>query len=285
MQLGCLSKVFSRGSVEEVFDAVAEAGLECVQFNVESAGLAPMPDEIPAGLVARVRRAAAARGITIASVQGTFNMSHPDPEFRRAGLRRLELIALACDVIGSQRIAICVGTRDRENMWRYHPDNASSEAWRDMIDCIRQAIGIARRTGLVLAFEPEVTNVVDSAQKARRLLDEMQSPHLKVTMDAANLFHAGELSQMSKILDQAFALVGRDIVLAHAKDLSRDGEAGHEAAGQGLLDYERYLSLLQQCGFDGPLLLHGLAESQVAECVAFLRGMLLRVEQAPRRQT
>src|SRR5690349_23251315 len=51
---------------------------------------------------------------------------------------------------------------------------------------------IARQANAVLAFEPEVSNVVDSARKARRLLDEIGSPHLKVTMDPANLFHAGD---------------------------------------------------------------------------------------------
>jgi hypothetical protein len=35
------------------------------------------------------------------------------------------------------------------------------------------------------------SNVVDSAKKAHRLLDEIGSPFLKVTFDAANPFHAG----------------------------------------------------------------------------------------------
>lgn len=274
MQIGILSKVFVRPTPEAVFDAVAAAGLECIQFNPESAGLAPMPDEIPAELAERIRYAAAARRITIASVQGTFNMSHPDAEFRRQGLRRLRAIASACGQLGTSVIAICIGTRDREDMWCYHSDNDSPEAWRDMLDCLGEAVEIARQAGVTLAFEPEVTNVVDSAQKARRLLDEIRSPYLKVTMDAANLFHAGELCRMSEVLDNAFALVGQDIILAHAKDLSHDGEAGHEAAGHGLLDYDRYLSLLRACGFNGPLLLHGLAESQVPGCVEFLREKL-----------
>ncbi len=63
---------------------------------------------------------------------------------------------------------------------------------------------------------------------------------------------------MSEILDEAFTLVGKDIVLAHAKDLDRDGDAGHLPAGQGKLDYGRYLSLLHTYGYHGPLLLHGL---------------------------
>ncbi len=277
MRLGILSKVFVRSSPEAVLDTAAAAGLECVQFNLESAGLLPMPEEVPADLADRIRHAAAGRGIEIASVQGTFNMSHPDAEFRRDGLRRLRAIASVCGRLGTSVIAICIGTRNRENMWGHHPENNSPEAWRDMAGCVGEAVEIARQAGVTLAFEPEVTNIVDSAEKARRLMDELGSPHLKVTMDAANLFHDGELSRMTEVLENAFALVGSDIILAHAKDLSRDGEAGHEAAGQGLLDYDRYLFLLHAHGFNGPLLLHGLSEAQVPGCVAFLREKLARL--------
>src|SRR5262249_61207141 len=119
--------------------------------------------------------------------------------------------------------------------------------------------------------EPEVDNVVAWAQKARRVLDEIASPFLKVTFDAANLFHAGELPRMKEILDEAFALVGKEIVLAHAKDLDHDGDAGHKPAGHGKLDYDQYLALLHASRFPGPLLLHGLSEAQVPGCVAFLR--------------
>jgi sugar phosphate isomerase/epimerase len=276
MQIGILSKVFSRPTLEAVLDAVAVNGLECIQLNLESAGLPPLPDELPPGLAERIRRAADARKIAIASVQGTFNMSHPDAEHRRAGLRRLQVIARLCKDLGTTYIAICLGTRDSENMWRYHSANGSPEAWNDMVATVREAVAIAEQAGLTLAFEPEVTNVVDSAQKARQLLDELRTPHLKVTMDAANLFHTGELNRMAEVLDGSFALIGHDIVLAHAKDLSQDGEAGHKAAGHGLLDYDRYMSLLRQYGFDGPLLLHGLTELQVPGCVAFLREKLAR---------
>ena len=208
-------------------------------------------------------------------------MSHPDAEQRRTGLRRLRVLAEACSQVGTSKIHVCTGTRDRENMWRRHPDNDSPEAWREMVASVREATDLARQAGVVLAFEPEVNNVVDSAQKARRLMDEIGSPHLKVTIDPANIFHAGELPRMKEILDVAFALLGKDIVLAHAKDLDHDGDAGHKAAGQGKLDYDRYVSLLHTCGFRGPLLLHGLSEAQVPSCVAFLREKLARMPAAP----
>jgi sugar phosphate isomerase/epimerase len=242
-----------------------------------------MPDEISPELAGRIRREAAARRITIAAVQGTFNMSHPDAEHRRTGLRRLRVLAGACPQLGTSKIHLCTGTRDRENMWRRHPENDSPLAWQDMAACVRDAADIARQAGVILAFEPEVNNVVDSATKARRLMDEIGSPHLKVTIDPANIFHTGELPRMREILDEAFALVGKDIVLAHAKDLDHDGDAGHKAAGEGKLDYDRYLSLLHTCGFEGPLLLHGLSEAQVPRCVTFLREKLALVTSARSR--
>ena len=66
----------------------------------------------------------------------------------------------------------------------------------------------------------------------------------------------------------------RDIRIAHAKDLNHDGEAGNLAAGTGLLDYSHYLALLQEHGFHGALILHGLTEAEVPASVAFLREKL-----------
>jgi sugar phosphate isomerase/epimerase len=277
IRIGILLGTFRTGSLAARLDAVKANGLDCVQLSMDCAGLPMMPDEISPELAEQIQSEAAARGITLASVAGTFNMSHPDAEHRQTGLRRLRVIAKACQAMGVKKIHLCSGTRDRTSMWRAHPDNDTPEAWRDMAASMREAADIARQARVILAFEPEVNNVVNSAQKARRLMDEIGSPHLKVTFDAANLFPKGQLPRMKEILDEAFALIGKDIVLAHAKDLDHDGDAGHQAAGQGKLDYDRYVALLHKYRFPGPLLLHSLTEGQAPGCVAFLREKIARL--------
>ena len=281
IQIGILLGTFGGPTLEARLDGAKACGLDCVQLSLDCAGLPAMPEEISPELARRIRREATARGITIASVQGTFNMCHPDGEQRRAGLRRLRVLAEACPRLGASKVHLCTGTRDPGNMWRRHPDNDTAAAWQAMAACVREATVIAQGAGVVLGFEPEVNNVVNSARKARRLMDEIGSPHLKVTMDAANLFPTGELPRMKEILEEAFSLVGKDIVMAHAKDLDHDGDAGHLPAGHGRLDYGRYLSLLHAYGFKGPLLLHGLSEAQVPGCVAFLREKMARLGPAP----
>jgi sugar phosphate isomerase/epimerase len=276
MRLGIFAKTFIRPTLEATLDAVQAHGFACVQFNIACAGLAPLPETIEPGLCNRIRAALAARRIEMAAISGTFNMIHPDAAQRRDGLRRLGVLAKACAAMGTGVITLCTGTRDPENMWRRHPANDSPDAWRDLTVSLREALRMATNAGVALAIEPEVANVIDSAIKARRLLDELGSAQLKVVLDGANLFHYGELPRMREILDEAFTLLGPDIVLAHAKDLSHDGEAGHEAAGKGVLDYDCYLAGLHRIGFTGPLILHGLTEAEVPASRAFLQAKLRR---------
>ncbi|HLJ56307.1 MAG TPA: sugar phosphate isomerase/epimerase [Chthonomonadaceae bacterium] len=270
MQIGIFERVFRRPTLGATLDAVRSHGLTAVQFDLASAGLPSLPDEIAPDQAAAIRAELDLRGVAMAAVSGTFNIIHPDEARRRDGMRRLRVLAAASGALGTPAITLSTGTRDAANMWRHHPDNASEEAWRDCLRSMAEIAAIGAEHGVAMAFEPEVNNVVDSAAKARRLLDEIGSPALKVVMDGANIFHAGELPRMAAILDEAFALLGPDIALAHAKDLDRDGDAGHLPAGQGLLDYGRYLRLLSQSGYTGPLILHGLTEPQVDTCIAFL---------------
>jgi len=114
-------------------------------------------------------------------------------------------------------ITLCTGTRDPNNQWRGHPENVSPEAWHDLVDSMHSALQIAAAQTITLAIEPEISNVVDSAAKARRLLDEMQSPNLKIIMDAANLFQAGTLPRQREFWMRLLRCWGTRLLLLMQK--------------------------------------------------------------------
>ena len=275
MQTGIFTKVFSRPSLAQVLDAVVEHGFHVAQFNWSCAGLDDMPDAIEPALIDVVREMFEARQISMAAVSGTYNMIDPNLQARRDGLRRLRVLAETAPRLGTSLITLCTGTRDPHDMWRWHPDNASEAAWDELVAEMREAVKIAEACGVSLGVEPEGSKVMADAHKARRLLDELGSPNLKIIMDGANLFQDGDFSHQQKRMDAAFALLHKDIVMAHAKDLVSDGKGGivWRAAGQGSLDYRHYLKLLAQYAFAGPLVPHGLEESQVEACKAMLVKM------------
>jgi sugar phosphate isomerase/epimerase len=272
MRLGIFAKTFARPTVEDVFDAVRTHGLQCVQFNLSCAGVPSLPDEIAPSLITHIREAAQSRGIEIAAVSGTYNMIHPDQEVQQRGLRRLRTLAAVCRGLGTGIITLCTGTRDPSDMWHWHPENNSSQAWTNLLHAMEAALRIAEEEQVTLAFEPERANVVSSATRGHALLAAMQSPCLKVVIDPANLIAPGDKRPMRQVLDEAFDLLGEHIVIAHAKDRGPDDT--FRAAGEGILDYDSYLHLLQASAFAGPLIVHGLAEAQVDTTLQFLSGKL-----------
>ena len=199
-------------------------------------------------------------------------MIHPDPKQRQKGLRRLRVLASICKYMGTSVITLCTGTRDPQNMWRWHPENTSPQAWDDLLCSMNAALHIAEEEGIILAIEPERANVLNTAARGRALLDAMQSQHLKVIMDPANLIVSENKQQMHHILDESFELLGEYIVLAHAKDIGPDNT--FRAAGSGILDYDYYLHHLEATTVEVPLIIHGLSEAQVDATVRFLRERL-----------
>ena|SRR5579859_2151036 len=267
-----------RPDIEGVAAAIAKHGLSAVQLNLESAGLPPLPSTFDPALCRRIRAAFDDRDLVISGLSGTFNVIDPDSAKVRDHVARFDVLARWCRELGCNVITACTGTRHPASMWRFHPENALPESWRAMVETMRQITTIAEASDVTIAFEPEVVNVVDTAAKARRLIEEVGSDHLRVVMDPANYFHPPMLVHMDEVLDAVFEQVGAFIALGHAKDVRGPDIGGTEcvrpAAGTGMLDYTRYMRLLRASGFDGGLIMHSLSELEVAASAAYVRRFL-----------
>jgi sugar phosphate isomerase/epimerase len=211
------------------------------------------------------------------------------------GLSRLPALAKAAVDLGCDLLTLCTGTRHATDMWAWHPDNHSPDAWADMVDGLRRASRIARCYGVGVAIEPETANVVCDAESAELALRELgdDAQAVSIVLDGANLYRSPADPRLdTEIIDNAAARLGAHIRVAHAKDIA-DPEAGssgnaaahytHVAAGTGILPYPYYLSKLSltpaaraaaRRGQRLPLILHGLTEGQVPPSVKFLRDTM-----------
>jgi len=274
VKVGIFAKTFVRRTLAQVLDAVVSNGFETVQFNMACAGLESMPEEVPDEKVDAGRREVSARGLEMCALSATFNAIHPDRAERRKGVERFKVLASRAREMGTDLLTLCTGTRSTESQWTYHADNGTPEAYRDLLGTLAELVAVAEAHDLRLGIEPEIHNVIDSARKASRLLDDMRSPRLTVIMDPANLFRREDLPRMDDVLTEAFELLGGRIALAHAKDVSDEDPPVYGAAGTGCLDYVLYVKLLRDAGYDGPLVLHSLSEEQVPTSAAYVRSFL-----------
>jgi sugar phosphate isomerase/epimerase len=271
MKLGIFAKTFPGTTPLAVLQAAAGAGYATVQYNMACSGLNALPDTVTEAVARAVREASTATGVGIAAISATYNMTHPDPARRLAGRQSFAAIAARAQEMGSTLLTVCSGSMDALDQWRHHPDNASPAAWGLMTDEFRALIAIADRHDILIGVEPELANVVSSAEKARRLIDSLGSDRIRIVLDPANLTEVATPEDRRRIIADAVDLLADRIVMAHAKDRNADGSFA--TAGTGVVDFPHFLAALRGAGFDGSLVTHGLADHEAAGVAAYLKAL------------
>jgi len=281
MDLGIFARTFTGTTPASVLQAARAAGYRAVQYNMACSGLASIPNAIAQDVARAVSAASLDAGVKILAVSATYNMVHPDRHVRMAGLSGLAAIAEKAHMMGTRALTLCTGTRDPHDRWKKHPDNGSSDAWRDLMESMEAALRVSEKHDLDLAIEPEQANVVSSARRARCLIDGMKSSRLKVVLDPANLFDGASASHQRSIIAEAVDLLADRIVIAHVKDRLWNGS--FVAPGKGLVEHKFFFERLKTIGFSGPLVTHGLSEEEAPQVATLLRCLLgeLGIEIAP----
>jgi sugar phosphate isomerase/epimerase len=272
MQIGVFAKTFSVTGALPVFKAAKQAGYDVAQFNMACVGLPSTPENIAPEVAVEIAEASTVSGVSISAVSGTYNMIHPDPMVRVDGLIRLATIIHAAPLMGTRLVTLCTGTRDTKDQWKPHRENSSKEAWSDLLNEMVKAVALADECEVDLGIEPELANIVSSANQARRLVDELKSPRIRIVLDPANLFEVASPEERRDTIARAVDLLGDRIIMAHAKD--RNVEGHFVAAGSGVIDFAHFVSCLRAAGFDGPLVTHGLSEAEAPGVATFLRKVI-----------
>ncbi|UXN57484.1 sugar phosphate isomerase/epimerase family protein [Phyllobacterium zundukense] len=272
IQLGIFAKTFDRKTSAKLADAIALAGYECTQFNMASIGLETLPEVMDYTSLTTVKRDFEASRVTIPVISGTYNMIAPDPKVVEQGRLGFRVLAEASKALGYSTITLCTGTRNVEDKWKSHPDNAGQDAWREFRVELDRLIEIAETYDVTLGVEPEPSNVISSARAARRLLDEVGSERVKIVFDPFNLVDWSKRDHASDTLLRAFDHLADATSIIHAQDMRNDGKPC--APGRGFIDFERLFNLFLREGFSGPIIAHGFGESEAASTAAFLRDLL-----------
>jgi sugar phosphate isomerase/epimerase len=260
-RLGIFARTFPRETPQAVAAEVRQAGFAMAHWNFAALGRPTLADGVDDETFGRVRASFDSAGVAIPSVSVTYNVVHPDKELReRQTAAAVELIG-RIPSLGADVATLCSGTRDPENMWRSHPDNARPDAWSDLRATLDVLLDAAATAGIRLGVEPEPGNIVRNASVAARLLNELGSDApIGIIFDPANLLSPATIAQQQQILSEAIDMLGARIIGAHAKDVV---ESGYSAAGAGMVDYHLVFRLLSHIA-PVPLIAQDVAESDAA---------------------
>jgi sugar phosphate isomerase/epimerase len=272
MYAAIFSRTYAMKNVAEVIGAAAVDGYEGIQANLSSAGLVSLPDTVPLGVAVQFRQEARARGIRLAALSGTYNMAHPDARVRKASRVGFQNVVSAAREMGAPIVSLCTGSRDPHEMWKFHPENDSDEAWKDLRSELEFALRVAQEAGIRLAIEPEPANVIRDARSAKRILNEMSSSNLGILLDAANLVTPETLSRQRAVIEEATDLLGEALLLAHAKDIDASGQV--VAPGEGEVNLMAFTKALRRVGYDDALIAHGFAAEKAGHAAKVLQRII-----------
>ena len=271
LPIGIFARTFPGTDAANVLAAVASAGFDVAQFNLSSAGFETVPSAFASQTAEALATTIGQHNVSIVALSGTCNIAHPVRSHRDECVRRLTNLAQTCQRLVIPVLTLATGTRHTTELWCGHPDNQSADAHRDLRHALRTLLAATVGTGVTLAFEPEHSNIIQTADQARDLLDEIGDPRLAIILDLANLIGDAPITSHNDIMRGAARSLRGRIALAHAKDIA----ANHEAVppGRGVIDFTKYFrALVYHAGYTGPVIMHGLAPNDVAASRAHLHS-------------
>ena len=272
-EIGVFARVFPPGPPDDVAAAIAAAGFTVTQLNLAVLGRPTLDRTLAEADAVAIGASFRRGGVRVWGLSGTFNAIHPEAAIRRVGIESCLAIISRAPQLGAEVVTLSTGTRDPDDMWRAHPDNGSSEAWRDLRATLDELIPAASVAGVRLGIEPEQGNVVCDAATADRLLAELggDARHAAIVLDPANLLTVETLSRQEAILSAAFELLGSRTAAVHAKDVV---PAGYAAPGAGGMDYELVTRLLATLPGRVPIIAQDLRPSDARRVHDLLAGYL-----------
>jgi sugar phosphate isomerase/epimerase len=278
--LGVMVREVKRPSFDDSLERIHDMRFECVQLNLNVLGFATVPESLPSGKAGEIGATFWAYGLNLAAISGTFNSAHPDENVRKSGITGVKTICESAEAMGTRVITLSTGTCDPDSIWSGHPENDSESAWSTMTSTMSRLIKIAEANSVILAFKPESTNIVNSVDKAIRLMDQMDSENLKVVLDPVNLLTSDTIGSQLEVFEDAFSRLNDRIGLIHASDLAgwdqSNGGIQRSPAGKGKIDYPGFIRLLKRSGYQGPVILQGLEESEMQTSRNYVSDLLIK---------
>lgn len=194
-------------------------------------------------LAAEVRALLEKYGMECAVLGCYLNLATPDEEelagayaCYKAHLRFAK--AIGAGVVGTE-------TGAPNTAYATVPECFTEESLQLFIDRVRPVVQYAEEIGAVLAIEPVCRHIVSTPQRARKVLDAIDSPSLQIILDTVNILNMHNHTRMDELVAQSIELFGDRIRVLHMKDyLPAEGaeDVLSMACGAGGMDYTRLLA-------------------------------------------
>lgn len=246
MQLGIRLHDTTKLPFEERIADVSRLGFKCGHLALAKViNEFPTTDEaLTPGLAMYLKNVFAKNQVDIAVLGCYLNLANPNREkLKQITHRYMAHIRFAswlgCGVVGTE-------TGAPNESYTHVPECHGEEALQTFIRNLRPVVKYAEQMGVVMAIEPVWKHIVCNPARARRVLDEIDSPNLQIILDPVNLLDICNYKDQVAIVDEAVELLGPDVAMVHLKDFVVEGDKLESVgAGLGQMDYTSIMKFMK----------------------------------------
>jgi len=258
---------------DELAQELAQQGIQTVQLFLSQSdsrywnynGRSDVSD-LTAERCEAIAHAYRSAGIAIHSIGVYTNLIHPDEAERKANLAYFEAMMKVGAAMDVRTFVTEAGHYHSDGPAPPVPHHFQEAVWRQMVTTGK---GLAKRAEVhdaTVLIEPFFRGFLASAKRTRVFLEEIDSPRIRALLDPANLLEINDLEEM-------FAQLGPWIDCLHAKDRKLHVDRG-VPAGQGDLDYQKFVALAAERTPNAPLILEYVGPDDYRQALAMLQDTL-----------
>lgn len=247
MQFGIRLHDAVQAPIEERLKIVKEQGFTCAHVALSKviSENSVAPEALTPGYAMYLKRLFDKNELDCAVLGCYLNLANPDAvqlkaiqEKYKANIRFAA--HLGAGVVGTETGAPNVEYKFEEACW-------NEESLQIFIKNLRPVVKYAEQMGVLMAIEPVVRHIVCNPVRARRVLDEIDSPNLRIILDPVNLLESYNYEKQDEIIDEAIELLGRDVAVLHVKDfVIKDGRLVSVPVGQGQCHWDRIIPYMKK---------------------------------------
>lgn len=247
MQFGIRLHDAVQAPVEERLKIVKEQGFTCAHVALSKviSENSVAPEALTPGYAMYLRRLFDKYELDCAVLGCYLNLATPDAAQLKAAqekyMANIRFAAhLGAGVVGTETGAPNVEYKFEEACW-------NEESLQIFIRNLRPVVKYAEEMGGLVAIEPVVRHIVCNPVRARRVLDEIGSPNLRIILDPVNLLEIYNYEKQDEIIDEAIELLGKDVAVLHVKDFAiTDGRLVSVPVGQGQCHWDRIMPYMKK---------------------------------------
>ena len=230
MKAGLATIALRRHDVFHVIDLAAQAGFQGVEIW---GGPPHTPEEFDEDHTRRIKDRLRANGLK-ASMFGSY-ANPAAPDYEQKAEDALKIAKLLC----VRKIRVWAGNKE--------PHEADEELWDHVAKSLHEFALRAEDAGITLAIEMHCGTLCATAEGCIRVIEDSESPNLKLNYQVAD--------PRNPDYERVIGMVGDYVVNVHAQNHRPSPREPDKLElcliQEGLVDYDRALSLLGEHGFKG----------------------------------